>query len=152
MPAGLLVSDVRQKTPTKKGTVMNKNYQTKTTIFSPSLSRPTVKQCVGICVRNAADLVPRPKLISGSRQSENAIDQTVLATGDLLVRNLAKSERGAAALRIVHKRIERFMRVAGFVGIYRRRMRGCSRRRNLAAELSEALMNCNFAAKGPDRP
>jgi hypothetical protein len=25
-------------------------------------------------------------------------------------------------------------------------------RRNLAAELSEALMNCNFAAKGPDRP
>ena len=53
-------------------------------------------------------------------------------------------------IHVGRKRVERLMRAAGIEGIYRRRRRGCPRR-DPAAELSDDLVNRNFAASGPDR-
>jgi len=48
------------------------------------------------------------------------------------------------------KRVERLMREAGVCGIYRRRMRGCTRR-DLAAEPADDLVNRAFDPQEPDQ-
>jgi putative transposase len=52
--------------------------------------------------------------------------------------------------RCSRKRIERLMRVAGIVGIHKRRYRGCTRR-DPDAQPSDDLVNRHFAVEGPDR-
>lgn len=53
-------------------------------------------------------------------------------------------------IRVGRKRVERLMRRGGLEGVYRRRVRG-STRRNPAATPSDDLVNRQFTADGPDR-
>lgn len=53
-------------------------------------------------------------------------------------------------IRVSRKRVARLMRAEGIEGVYRRRMRGCTRR-NPSAIPDEDLVNRQFTVTGPDR-